>query len=113
MSDGWDRARRRITPPSNPIDRGRLATLLDDYWGELTEWEQEAYTDMLEWLKDDTHTLSDIQHGCIDRTEDRVGVVVEYENLVSSGRAPLGKPVELLVKDRPLKPPTKRRDPHE
>lgn len=31
-----------------------------------------------------------------------------YENLVSSGKAPRGREVELLVKDKPLRPPSRR-----
>ncbi len=32
----------------------------------------------------------------------------EYLNLVSSGKAPRGREVELMVKDKPLRPPPRR-----
>jgi hypothetical protein len=39
---------------------------------------------------------------------DRYEAEPEYENLVSSGRCPRGREVELMVKDKPLKPPSRR-----
>jgi len=39
---------------------------------------------------------------------DRYQAEPEYENLVSSGKAPRGREVELMVKDKPLKPPRRR-----
>lgn len=54
--------------------------------------------------------LSDKQRAWLIEVYERVYRSPHYENLVSGGKAPLGRPVELMVRDKPLRPPPRRSD---
>lgn len=70
---------------------------------DLRDSSREAFEDMLERIEAKGMTLSDKQRAWVLRALD----VPEYENLVSSGKVPIGKPVELPWQLRPENLPKK------
>jgi hypothetical protein len=95
-------------------DLRMLKELLDEHLEELTEWEVEAFADMRCSLtmypgdvreRNGFHQLTEKQREAVKRAHERL--VPQYENLVSSGKVPRGREVELMVRDKPLRPPRK------
>jgi hypothetical protein len=82
-------------------DRETLAKLL--VHEELKDEEREAFADMLEGLNGKWRQLTEKQRAWASRRLDELEV--RYENLVSSGKAPRGREVEMMFKPGPLKPP--------
>lgn len=83
-------------------DIKRLDALLSTHRESLSEWELEAFGNMREGLqkyKELTSKQRSVVATCYEK------LVPTYVNAVSSGVVPRGKEVELLVKDRPLRPP--------
>jgi hypothetical protein len=85
-------------------DLRMLRELLDEHAGELREGESEAFADMLRSLED-FRQLTEKQRAWAKSALERF--VPTYENLVSSGKVPRGREVELMVRDKPLRPPRK------
>lgn len=79
----------------------------DDHINELSESEQEDFAGMRTALQQKRiWDLSPRQRSWVqDRFEQ---LVPEYENLVSAGKVPRGREVELMVRDKPLRPPPRR-----
>lgn len=97
-------------------DLRMLDELLEKHLEELTEWEVEAFADMrcsLKMYPEDVrerrgfHQLTEKQRERVKATHERL--VPQYENLVSSGKVPRGREVEIMVKDKPLRPPPRVR----
>lgn len=95
-------------------DRALIAALLD--CENLTEWEEEAFTSMREWLDGGEHrSLSDRQREVAKRAALQKNVWVEESaNLWSSGKVPRGIPTKKsdgemraadVLANRPMRPP--------
>jgi len=104
----WDKAAARVGAARHGQDVELLKKLLDDHWHELREGEGNAFGDMLDALEGGQGELTDKQRSWAREVGERVGAVIEYENLMSTGRAPRGREVELMVKDKPLRPPQRK-----
>jgi hypothetical protein len=87
-------------------DRKMLLELLTDYAGQISDGQREAFRDMFSELKRTERPLSFKQREWVSGVHERF--VPKYENLVSNGKVPRGREVELLVRDRPLRPPMRR-----
>jgi hypothetical protein len=77
---------------------------------DLSDAARTAFEDMLGKLAGRGYALSAKQRAwvlCAARGE-RYEPAEEYENAFSAGRVPRGREVELLVRDKPLKPPGRR-----
>jgi hypothetical protein len=98
--------RQRVGKPLRQQDIDALDKLLDDHDGELRSSEVEAFRGMKAFLVDNQYaTLSEKQRKWVmKRLEDFVPL---YENLVSSGKVPRGKEVQLMVGFLPKRPPQK------
>jgi hypothetical protein len=103
-ADAWDTAKARAGLAHRDRDVKRLRALLER-WNELTEWEGNAFGDMLDALTADPRELTTAQRESVEKAADRLGLEIEYEDLISSGKAPRGREVESMIKDHPLKPP--------
>ncbi len=73
----------------------------------LREGEEEGFRGMLSYMQaSNSALLSERQTSwlvsVLEKHEPR------YENLVSAGKVPRGKEVESLVRDKPLRPPTRK-----
>jgi len=100
-------------------DLSMLSELLDHHSDELSETEVEAFADMRFDLQayggmeipsaPKYHQLTDRQRQWVTAVHERL--VPAYENLVSRGLVPRGRevPEPEVLKNRPLKPPTRRR----
>lgn len=86
-------------------DLRQLAALLE--MTELREDEREAFKDMrASLLEGGFHQLTEKQRNWVKSRHEEL--VPQYENLISSGKAPRGREVELMVKDKPLRPPLRK-----
>jgi hypothetical protein len=74
---------------------------------DLAGWQLATVEDIVKKTVDRGYPMSPAQRSMIEAwvRGERYRADEKYENLVSSGRAPRGRPVELLVKDKPLRPP--------
>ena len=90
--------------PLSEEDRRTLETLLAEPEVDDERWDRKAFAGMLER----NVALTGKQRSWLLDTHERVLGAPHYENLVSAGKVPMGKPVELMVKDKPLKPPVRR-----
>jgi hypothetical protein len=104
----WDDAKARAGCGRHDADVELLTRLIDDHWHELQEWEGNAFTDMFDALEAGQGELTDKQRSRVREAAERVGATIEYENLISTGQVPRGREVEMLVKDKPLRPPTRK-----
>jgi hypothetical protein len=90
-------------------DLALLRRLIDD--SDVTETERDAFAGMLRELEapDGFFDLTEARRNFALDVERRVGVG-EYENLVSSGRAPRGRevPTPSVLLNLPKKPPGRR-----
>jgi hypothetical protein len=101
-------------------DLSMLKELLEQHADEMTEKEVEAFADMRFNLgvyggmtipsKGKFQQLTDKQRTWVTEVHERI--VPTYANLVSRGLVPRGKevPEPEVLKNRPLKPPQRRRD---
>jgi hypothetical protein len=74
----------------------------------LDEWEKEAFSSMKEKLAHSDKALTKLQREKVEKAWKRLGLDAEKEskNLWSSGKVPLGKPLDFPYNlTRPLKPP--------
>ena len=87
---------------------GDLKLLADVLKEEITDYERDAFSDMLDGLNTNRSVLSDKQRQWAKEVYEKF--VPAYENLVSEGRVPLGKPVPTpaVLLNLPKKPPTRR-----
>jgi hypothetical protein len=74
---------------------------------KLPQEHRAAFVDMLGRLER-YPTLSDKQRAYVRDVGERLEIILQYENGVSSGKVPRGQEVELLVRDKPLRPPGRR-----
>jgi hypothetical protein len=74
---------------------------------KLPPVEREAFGDMLERLEK-YPTLTDRQRAYVRDVGERLEILQEYENGISNGTVPRGREVELMVKDKPLRPPGRK-----
>lgn len=78
---------------------------------KLSDDNREAFDGMLTRLDGQYLTLNEKQRTYVKDVAERHELLIEYESGVSSGTVPRGREVPLLVKDKPLKPPSRRKDP--
>jgi hypothetical protein len=76
----------------------------------LDEWEKEAFSGMKERLAHSDKALTKLQREKVEKAWKRLGLDLDADkgskNLWSSGKVPLGKPLEFPYNlTRPLKPP--------
>lgn len=77
-----------------------LGYRISDYW-------REALEDMREKLRaGERMCLSEKQRAKVRELLEENEP--QYENLISTGKAPRGREVELMVRDKPLRPPQRR-----
>lgn len=83
-----------------------LDTLLE-YESSLDEWERKAFADMKEKLVDSEKGLTKSQKEKVDAAWKRLGLDDRgSKNLWSSGKVPMGKPMDFPYNmHRPLRPP--------
>lgn len=77
---------------------------------KLSDDNREAFEDMLTRLDGQYLTLNEKQRAYVKGVGERHELLIEYENGISSGKVPRGREVALMVKDKPLRPPTRRSD---
>lgn len=85
-----------------------LERIVDDV--DLREGEQDAFAEMLEGLREGRYaSLTRKQREWAIEVSVRIGAV-GYENLVSSGGVPIGRPVETpqVLRNLPMKPPGRK-----
>ncbi len=85
-----------------------LERLVDDV--DLLEGEQTAFAEMLEGLREGRYaSLMRKQREWVIEVAARIGSI-GYENLVSSGGVPIGRPVETpqVLRNLPMKPPGRK-----
>lgn len=100
---GWNDAIARAGLVNRESDRKLLSELLEHYSFDLDDWELEAFPEMLDKLDEGQSELTPAQRVKVTEAAHRVGADYAPAPVVR------GREVELLVKDKPLRPPTRRR----
>jgi hypothetical protein len=99
---------------SNPLHLApndeRMLREVIDYCPDQEE-EEQFYSIAFKEMLERGRALSPKQRSWLQDVHERIIGTPNYQNLVSEGRAPREREVELLVKDRPLKPPPGRTEP--
>jgi len=102
---GWDVARRQAKVAERDDDLAVLRALIDDV--DVREGERAMFVDMLDRLEDGQTVLTEKQRATAREAAERVGIRGNYENLISSGKAPRGRevPTPAVLLNLPKKPP--------
>jgi hypothetical protein len=106
----WEQVQQRLALRSELCkkDIELLERVVDDV--DLREGEQDAFAEMLEGLREGRYaSLTRRQREWASEVALRIGAI-GYENLVSSGGVPVGRPVETpaVLRHLPMKPPGRR-----
>lgn len=107
--DGWEAAKERCGLAQRDRDLALLRKLVDENDGGLYSGERQAFWDMLERLEvEEQSQLTDKQRSWVTETAERLDCADAVESRFTDGPVPRGREVEILVKDKPLRPPTRR-----